>query len=67
MKYNSHNNSKIAPSKIHLRTFLFIPTNINPNPFKNIINGEKTVQHMCEDCYDEHYEESEEYKQEEDD
>lgn len=35
--------------------------------FKNIINGEKTIQHMCEDCYDEHYEESEEYKQEEDD
>ena len=35
--------------------------------FKNIINGEKTKVHLCEDCYDEHYEESEEYEQEEDD
>ena len=35
--------------------------------FKNIINGENTIQHMCEDCYDKYYEESEEYKQEEDD
>ena len=35
--------------------------------FKNIINGEKTKLHLCENCYDKHYEESEEYEQEEDD
>lgn len=35
--------------------------------FKNIMNGEKTTMHMCEDCYDEHYEESEEYNQQEED
>lgn len=35
--------------------------------FKNIMNGEKTTMYMCEDCYDEHYEESEEYNQQEED
>lgn len=35
--------------------------------FKNILEGIKVTRHLCEDCYNEFYEESEEYEQKEDD